>query len=227
MKKISAAILMFSLVFLYSCTDSKSPSSSSSTTGADFVMSFQNGLLPYTQYNGCMDTMLVEYDPTASYYSSANIISGQIIQGKIRALIKFDLTPVDPNSVQVKAAYLKLTNYYGSGSFKACKVTSAWNSGATWNTYNSITSWALPGGDFTETADSGWVSVTAANGNEELILKLNNDMVESWINDSHTNYGVIIISRNENTTGYQEADFLSSDDANITLRPKLTIYYSL
>jgi len=222
-KYLAAAILPFAL-FLFSCSSTDSPAVPSESKTV-FVSSFQNGLLPYASYNGCFDTMLVEYDPATPYYTTTNIIAGQISQGKIRTLIRFNLSSLDPNTVKVKAAYLKLTNYYGGGTFKACRMTSSWSALSDWNTSDSITGWTTLGGDYTDTANSGWTAIPYTNA--ELIFKLDNAMVESWINDSINNYGVIIIGQNENTTDYLEEDFVSSDSAPPYSRPVLTIYYTL
>jgi len=226
MKKIFIPAIIFMLLVITSCSNQNSPAAPGGSSV--FVMSFQNGLFPYTSYEGCTDTILVEYNPMLNTFASSDIlIAGQLAEGKNRPLIKFDLSAINPNTVRVRSAFLKLAHSYNTGTiaFTSYKMTHIWETTTRWDSWNANDHWATPGGDFLQVTNPVWTALSASGS--ELVIKLDSKMVEDWINDKTANNGIIITAQNEDTTDYMETHFHSSEAAVPELRPMLTVYYYL
>ena len=89
--------------------------------------------------------------------------------------------------------------------------------GATWATYDGISNWTTAGGDFNATA----VAETAINGGETWVSWEIGPLVEQWLAGA-TNDGLLI----KGNAALREARFYSKEEADPTLRPKLTINYA-
>lgn len=88
--------------------------------------------------------------------------------------------------------------------------------GATWDTYDGTDSWATAGGDFRPAAASAASPLNAGDWVSWDITEL----AAKWVSDPSSNYGVMLKG---NPGG---AVFLSSDDADPALRPRLSIRYA-
>lgn len=230
MKKLNVIALVLSLCFvLVSCKGDTGPQGAAGDPSNGMMsISFQQGAQPYTSYAGCTDTYISSNSPTTNYNTNTNILAGQSSLSKYRTLIKFNITALVPSNAVVKAAYLSLNNSFCSPSIQpiaAYKVTQFWDTLVTWNTYNGSNSWTTVGGDYSATPVSNIVSI--GGNSSDVVLKLDNAMVQDWLTNSLTNYGVIIIGQNENTTSYGVYYNNSSDATNVDVYPRLTIYYTL
>lgn len=206
-------------------------------TGADgyLVMQFQDGNFPSSTYNGTKDTRIISGSSSINNYGAcANLEFGYDVSEVWRVLIYFDVSAISV-SATVKSAYLTLYCYSAAGSVDAAvyKVTKNWTEGtgncggtanvnASWDYYNgSSNAWTTPGGDY-DIANQSEVKTVTTTGH--YTIKLNTQMVQEWVNNPSQNFGMIIKALNE-TGGY-----LANNDktvANVSLRPKLTIYYIL
>lgn len=226
-KQLLVSICIIACLVLISCKgDTGAPGDPS-----DGIMSmtFQQGVRPYPGYSGCLDNYLSSNNPTVNYETSMDLLVGRSASSTYRTLIKFDLSPLVPSNVTVKAAYLSFSNSYCQTSIQpiaAYKVTQFWDDLATWNTYNGSTAWpGANGGTYNATPVSDIVSI--GNSSLEVVLKLDNSLVQDWLVNSLSNYGVIIIGQNDNTTNYGVYYNKSSEQVLAEPHPKLTIYYTL
>ena len=143
-------------------------------------------------------------------------------------LIQFDLSSI-PAGVRILSATLELNVklfWYG-GNFTAHLLTAPWTegictgsvcaTGATWNTTDGATAWAVEGGDFSpevldtvQVASIGWKSwdITPA--------------MKSWNSGVLPNYGVLL---DPQVNGSMEV-YTSDYGADPSLRPKLIVIYS-
>ena len=145
-----------------------------------------------------------------------------------RPLLRFGLATV-PYGARIVSATLELhnssTNAAGTATVhrltrsfvEGTRAGGGTADGATWATYDGSDGWSSAGGDFDPTpvaeanvdASSGWVSWDIT------------PLVDAWLNGA-ANDGLLIRS----TDGLKQAKFASREDADPTLRPKLTITYA-
>jgi len=220
---IAAAVIF---VLLASCTGPKGPAGPS---GANVLsMTFQDGISPFPSYIGVEDTYADSLNASTNYIGSNLLYVGYNTANMTvdRAFIRFDMYPLIPSNAVVVKAYLTLYAEGASASFpviRAYRVTHSWlQPMLTWITTGLIP-WTTHGGDYDPAAVSD--AVTYANGNNAMTFTLNNSLVESWMNDPATNYGVVLIAQNEHISDGDEY-FASSQNSDY-FRPKLTVYYTL
>ncbi|MCX6709092.1 MAG: DNRLRE domain-containing protein, partial [Candidatus Woesearchaeota archaeon] len=149
-----------------------------------------------------------------------------------RILIEFNLSGV-PSGANISSATLQL---YATAKGTANPVVNiyrlnrSWvegtgagsitNDGATWNKYDGVNSWNVSGGEFDSSKVWANTTVTAINAWYSWNVK---DLVQSWVNGSYQNYGMLIRTT---TTSSATTSFVSSDNTNASIRPKLVINYS-
>ncbi len=232
MKKITLFVLLVvAACVMISCKGDTGPQGPSGDPSLGVIkMVFQQGTQPYAGYAGVMDTWLSTVNPTTLYENAAEIEMASTASYTGRPLIKFDLSAVDPDNVTVLGAYLTFNYGAYSGTvpgFKAYKMNRYWDDGACWSYSVGTYAWLGGGaeGSYTATAASDTVSVNM--NSTEITLSLDKAMVEGWIKESVTNYGVILKSTNEGTTSYGKIALDSSEAADTVVRPKLTVYYTL
>lgn len=144
-----------------------------------------------------------------------------------RGLLEFDLSGLPANAV-VRSATLEL---YVLGGFVTTieihRVTRPWVEGsctgsgpctvdgATWDTYDGAASWTTRGGDF-DPVVAATTDVQFSNAWVDFDVSA---LVSSW-HEGVANHGMLLY------TNSQWLEFASSDHADATLHPKLTIEYS-
>jgi len=151
-----------------------------------------------------------------------------------RSLLKFNLSSI-PKSL-ITDARLGVYKSYGSAvsarnvDFALHTVTTQWLEGeVTWAKATQATAWAAVGGDFVEqpvctmtiNADSsvGWYT---SPGPESSTLA---SVVSSWVNGNSVNCGLLMKRVQEPSADTVQIKLRSSDYADLTLHPKLTVTY--
>jgi hypothetical protein len=241
---LSLAIIWGLLLFACSAGD-KGPMGPNTATAV-----FQNGVLPSAAYVGCTDATIENEYPTINVGSCDYLISGGYASVFIyRIVIKFDLSYIVPSNVHVTSA--KLTLYTDSlndisslsNTHTAYALTKAWTGGTgscggsanvntSWNFANgSSDAWSNPGadGNFNATAASNSVPVHTVGVGTEIEFNLDPSVVQAWLSNTDTNYGLIIKAGTESSPaglGYWLRP-CSSNIAATAYRPKLTINYTL
>ena len=139
-------------------------------------------------------------------------------------LLKFDVQSAIPAGADVLSARLGLhLRSSDSGATKtiyARRVTSAWNSQASWNKRDGANAWTTPGGDAAAAEDSRSVNGSAPGWNEWRI----DDMADGWNTGRYANNGVMLADNGaRNALGAMMFD--SSEVADASPRPYLDVDY--
>ncbi|MFK8026611.1 MAG: LamG-like jellyroll fold domain-containing protein [Gammaproteobacteria bacterium] len=138
-----------------------------------------------------------------------------------RSLIQFDLSSL-PTSIKIDSAILELYLHDNVGpedTVEAHALTRSWTEdGVTWETYDGVTSWTSPGGDYENQSVAEFV--TSGVGWHSLDIT---SLTQKWTDGEFPNNGVILLS--EASSGAKRKKYHSSDEKEATLRPKLTITY--
>ncbi len=217
MKKYLFAVLILSVVVLSSCTTNNN----NPTAVTNYLVAeFQNGTLPYAGYQGCTD---------ANFASGASVAGNNYgtqpegsfgyydaTAGITRYVVRFDVGSL-PAGIKVKKAFLTMYSYYvyGTGSFSAHEKTAGW--------LDTLITWNNSSGG--ETFNASPMSTVAMGTANYYTFALDAAVVQSWINDSSYNYGVLLKGVNESAQGYLWCYF--ANEAYVSYRPKLTVYYTI
>lgn len=178
--------------------------------------------------------MLFGADSNNNYgvFSAITVGGGSALR---RGLVQFDLSGI-PANIDIKSAKIEMY-YYATGStataadIGAYQVVRGWaegtgsgtatNNGATWNTYDGINAWGLPGGDYNTNVESivygiqgtyGWYSWDVTG------------LARGWYKGTIPNYGVLFKSEQESLSHYKY--FYSSESGETALRPRLVVTYT-
>jgi len=166
----------------------------------------------------------------------------------LKLLIQFDSVTVAINSTSiVDSAFLYLiVNYVGSSSgtdtMEIYEIQQLWTEG-TENAAAGICSWdsASTSADNGGAADSAWSTpggTVNSTRSTAIYIDLDNDavgdtltfdittLVQSWVDLSVPNYGVMVMWKEDGDNSYLY-QIHSSDSETASLRPKLTVYYTL
>lgn len=106
-----------------------------------------------------------------------------------RGYARFDTSPI-PKDAQVLLGDMAL--YYGTGSSRTIDVhqlTRDSTTGRTWNTYDGTNAWTTPGGDIDTTTAA---SASAGGTGVGWYHWFPTELVQSWVDGSNPNYGVIL-----------------------------------
>jgi len=174
------------------------------------------------------DTMLDSFYPRnygAQDFVQVNENTGDWVQ---RPVFKFALGGVPAGSRVLSAKLeLRLRGIKTTGTATIHRLTRSWvegtkygtgtADGATWATFDGINDWTSAGGDF----DAAAVAETAITGGETWVEWEIGPLVEQWL-AGEPNDGLLIKSDGI----LEEAAFYSKEEADATLRPKLTITYA-
>lgn len=189
---------------------------------------------PATSY----DTYVNQSLPSLNFGAATTL---QVGSGVGESLLKFDFSILPTGSKIVQyysggtlqpGATLSLyqSNKAGAGSalISAHLITRSWTqgtgispaNGAAWNTYDGINAWSSPGIGYDPTP---LATIPYAN-----VITWNNwdisDAVIAWMGNVYPNYGIWI----KNFSGlWQNVTYSSSDNSNVSQRPKITVNYLL
>jgi len=234
-KKLIFVPLLF---LIFSCAGKDGAAGPAGADGG-YVMIFQQGVSPYSAYDGCYDARLTSGAGSSENLGEAqNLLVGSNTVANFRFIIRFDLSGIVPNTVNIDKAYLTFTTgstRQGEFNVIAYPVTNEWtegtatapsdpDDGVTWVNRTVSLLWSVQGGDYNLSKSSNSVSVPSGI-NENVTLLLPPDVVKAWITSSSTNYGVLIIGSKENLVEDNYTSFYTSEyTGNLTYRPKLILY---
>ena len=136
-----------------------------------------------------MDTFVNAWAPDASYGDAFNFSVRQ--SNVMKGLVQFDLSSI-PRYARVHEAKLKLFATYRTNSGKldlfAYQVLGAWDEGVTWNTAPAA-------------ADSAVAATTLNDVNTQVTLDVTG-LVQSWVNDPASNFGLMLNAADRNKVQY-------------------------
>ncbi|MDH3588289.1 MAG: DNRLRE domain-containing protein [Gammaproteobacteria bacterium] len=146
--------------------------------------------------------------------------------GPMRTLIQFDLSSIPaPATIQFAELqlYLSLNNGSETDVVEAHRLTRDWiegtgGSGVSWNSYDGVSNWSTPGGDYAPEIAGSFVA--AGTGWKTMDLSA---LAQDWVAGTVANYGVLLLS--DPASGNKSKKYISSDNPDPALRPKLIVSY--
>jgi RHS repeat-associated protein len=180
-----------------------------------------------------MDTWIDGKAPAMNYGGDGVLRVGNDTDSLYRSLLKFNLTAI-PQGARVTDATLELHRVNGYGGTAAVPYAlhelnrRPWlEDEATWTKATESVNWTSTGGDFnTETVLDGEKNLVPAPGSA-------NNVAVTWnvtspiarMATTRENYGFLLKSSSEDPALRRLIEFASSDAADLTLVPKLTVTY--
>lgn len=208
---------------------------------------FQEGL---NDYAGTSDTFISTNNVNNNYGAAATIqtryssnSSGSagfdLARERFNTLIRFDDLGIT-GTVQSASITLTISDINsdsgGSASiqFLAYELKKSWSeSQVTWNNAATGSSWAAPGAkdasdrNLTPIFESSVYQINndspTLNVDNTITITLPKELVQSWIDDPASNYGILLSVGASSQYRYPYVSFHSSEAADISLRPQLTI----
>ncbi len=172
-------------------------------------------------YDGVQDAWINQWSPDEANGTS-NVF--RLRPGDVnRGLVRFDLTDILPDDIQITSADLYLYDNADGPDMTVAfhPLTRSWDEDTV--TYNQAASgqpWAQPGGDF-DAASVGSLSLTGSDPGFVKISIL--DSVRSWVAAPTSNFGLLL---NVSQASYNSARTLQASEFwDQNQRPKLKIIY--
>ena len=225
MKKIIIyTAVITALLFAASCQKGVQGPAGPEGSGIAFRV-FQNGAYPDASYAGCEDTRIWEY-PTfvnSNYGNDTSSYIGIETDYIKNYLIRFDLSSIPPTA-KITGAVLKmrLIDFMQQNSYAFRAVAEDWEeTEATWNDRKTGVSWLDPGGDYYEDMASNSVTATVEG---EYSWNIKASVIQEMVTGPLYNYGLILLCDTSMTNG--NSSFATSENATVSYRPKLTVYYT-
>lgn len=214
----------------------------SPTPGGSTNVTFQQGVNSYT---GCNDAHIIEYNAGRNTGGNDRFevsrYTGTYDNDDKHGILKFNVSSI-PSNATVTSATVELTlvecrNGTANKTIGVNKVNRTWGEGTktgidgatatsgecSWTYSASTTQWTTAGGDFDATvADSKTVGSTTGTVYSWNITS----MVQGWVANSSTNYGMIFVETTPKSTSNGTKCFASKEYATVSSRPKLTVTYS-
>jgi YD repeat-containing protein len=169
----------------------------------------------------------------SSSYANSNLCGGPLYVGAntetpksvSRSMLQFNLAsiPRDANVLYSRLGlWFKADSTTSPIEIEANGLTRNFTQAATWNKYDGTNAWTTPGGDF----------ATTMSGKQTILDSYKNywvnwgfaPLVQQWIQEPASNHGVLLKSRNETVSGYDE--FLRVNNSEKTDEPNLEIAYA-
>ena len=186
---------------------------------------FQQGLFPLPSYADAIDAKLQADNAAVNFGEDESLFADG--SPFYASLMKWDLTAIAPGIDVTRAALTVNITNPTADSYELYPLLAPWSeSEATWEQAMLGAPWSLvgAGGDADRSAESMGTLTAGANG--PVTVELNEtgrQWVAKWINDPSTNHGFVI----QNYAWAEDGiDFLSSETADPTLRPRLDVSYA-
>lgn len=168
------------------------------------------------------DAEIWDQAPTNNYGDAAETWVSSASSDTTRSLLRFNVDVI-PAGARILEATLSMQRQSGSAApepVTAHRITNSWSEGSvTWNLRETGTNWDTAGGDF-EYQPIATTLVGAPNQRYEWDVST---LVQGWVDGSYPNDGVVLVAGIDGMTGER---FYTSDTADATQRPGLTITYA-
>jgi hypothetical protein len=146
------------------------------------------------------DASIREGSPSANNGSAQTLSVQSDTNHRIRALLKFDLTGLDPASA-IKNSSLKLHQLNAPKTSRTHNLfvvagTSEWNENVSWNSRDGVNLWLSAGGDFDTEAASNTNAGTNSNAQVSWQLRTAgkfSNVLQHWLNHPSQNRGLLIL----------------------------------
>lgn len=198
------------------------------TTGANTTVSFQNGVLPSSSYAGMIDTILKQGSATSNFGTGTTLeVDGDDGSGVDKSiLLKWDTSAIPTSAVATSASLTFKVVDTTASAYQLYQIKQSWvETQATWNIFATGSNWQTAGAFGANDRGTAVLGTAGpATSGTLYTITLNTAglaVVQSWINNPASNFGLIIGSAT-NTDGL---DFSSSEVSATADRPKLTVIY--
>jgi hypothetical protein len=188
---------------------------------------FQNGVSPTATYDGCVDTTIWMDQPTMNSGNDTMLIvdgNGDNSGFARSTLIKWDISSIPFGSRVESARIILNVHSVTADTYVVAEMLRSWSeSTATWQRATLVTLWGYPGARAASDrgADIGTIGPVTAGDQSIPFNAAGVSMVQSWIDGSRVNRG-IIIAKHANT---DDLTFASSELSTPSVRPMLVISY--
>ena len=139
-----------------------------------------------------------------------------------RSLIEFDLSSL-PSGIKIVSATLEVYLEASTGSPDTVyvhSVTADWDeSEVTWLQRKTFRNWSSAGGDYSAVALSSFVADSVGWKSADIT-----SLADQWQKVPASNHGVIL--RSDDASGNNQKTYTSSDDADASRHPRLTVVYA-
>ncbi|MPY26707.1 DNRLRE domain-containing protein [Shewanella sp. YLB-07] len=190
------------------------------------TIEFQDGVSPELSYSGTRDAYISELNITTNYGANTNLyIDGDDGAGvDLSSLLSWDISQISSDAIIESVAITLEVFNPSSSQYEVYPLSRAWVEGeVSWDQYATAQSWQLAGAQ--GLGDRSWGALATISPSTGLFTLNFNEagitLVQSWLDDSVTNYGVILA----NTSSSDGADFYSRESSSF--HPKLTLVYSM
>lgn len=175
-------------------------------------------------YDGVRDTYLNGWDANTNYEPSTDLRCRT--DGMRNSILRFDLSRV-PAGARITQATLSVYVTTASPNpiwLEVYRVLRPWEpTQATWLRARDGSSWISPGCDYPGQDRAATYSATAYLSRAQASYDMDiTALVQTWVNDPGTNYGILLKGSGASSTEYTLA---SSNHWGTAWRPKLTISY--
>ena len=200
-------------------------------TPTTITSSFQNGVGPSASYAGTIDTSINQNQPTTNFASAPTILVDGDDPGNtgrdLSTLIKWDLSSI-PAGSSVKSATIKFNVVdVSSLTYEAYEMKKTWSeSQATWNQSATGVPWQTPGALGANDRGStplGTLTGTTTGAHTVTFNAAGLALLQKWVNTPSVNKGLVI----SDSANWDGCDLSSSEASTASLRPQLTVTFSL
>ena len=221
--------------FTYRANDGKSNSLDATVSitvtpsgegAGDTTISFQNGVFPTSGYSGTDDTKIRGDFPTTLRGTAKRLeVDGN---PDMAALLRWNISQI-PVGAEIQSASISVNILDTSSDlFHLYELRQPWNEGtASYNEFDTARPWQTAGVQGTNDRGSTVLGTLTGATAGRATIELNTAgvaMVQRWVNDPASNFGLIIQNYANDATN--DLSFTSSEGSNSQLRPKLTIHYT-
>ena len=232
------------VLIMFSCKGDPGEAGVPGTSGENTaVMSFRYNVNPTNDYYMAKDTWIMNVEPDHNFGGCDTLRVGVEPPLVSRSLLSFDIQYITPSTVTIKSAildiYVSVCSAVYYPTIRAYPVTKDWiegtadcsgstiTGGAAWNYYaGAVNTWDSAGGDYDSTAISSGVTVTRTG---KVSFSLDTSVVKNWLTNPSLNFGILLKADDESAgmTDPQSYVYFSSKEDSASLRPKLTVVYSI
>ena len=188
------------------------------------TVSFQNGVNGYT---GTEDTMLDDSSPDRNFHS-ATILELDGAPKNTSALMRWNVSKIPTNATVESVEIFLYVSNRSEHSYEIYEVKKPWiENQATWNQYTARDLWNKGGAKSSKDRVKRILGRLKGSSSRSRYLTVSLDaygiaLVQSWVKNPASNNGFVFIDY----FASDGLDLYSSENSNISKRPKITIKYS-
>lgn len=210
-------------------TPTASATATATSTLVPVTLSFQNGVAPDASYAAMVDTYISETGGYDNYGKEPTlIVSGRSTPTATdanSALLQWDISKIKPGSEVLAASITFNVITLPGDPYPVYQLLKPWIfNQANWFNYagGPAQTWEVPGAAGASDRGTQVLTSFAPTAAGVYVMSLNRSVVQAWVNDPTTNYGLIVAD----SVGSGSATFDSADTLTFANRPKLSITFS-